>query len=66
MPCVDFYKRGRRFWGEYKCQKCQFTKLEKGNKIPNNPSRGVMSKGCSIPWGKDKRTKFNPKKKRDR
>ena len=64
MNLVEAYKRGRRFWTVYECIICGFIRIKKGKLVPNNVSIHIIRRGCSVPWGKDRHSRVNPKKKK--
>ena len=63
MVISDLYNRGRREIEVYTCFNCMTTSIKKGRKLRNNISKGTMSKGCSVPWGKGKRARLLKKRK---
>ena len=66
MECVEKYKRGRRYWKVFSCKSCSIKKLEKGEVVPYNRPKGSRSKGCIVPWGKNKRSRHLRKSKKKR
>ena len=57
MELVEYYKRGRRYWSVFFCQPCNIKKIEKGGLVPYNRPKGTLSKTCSVPWGKSKKSR---------
>ena len=66
MILTETCKRGRWVRGYYHCEKCGENKSEKLRLIPYKRPKGTLAKGCSVPWGKSKHTRFNPRKKKRR
>lgn len=66
MGLIETCPRGRWVRGYYSCEKCGEHKSKKLRLIPNNMRKNPIRKGCSVPWGKNKRVKRNPMKKKRR
>ena len=64
MELTEHYKRGRRYWEVFFCQPCDVSKIKKGGLVRYNKTHDDLKKGCSVPWGKNKTRRFNPKKKK--
>ena len=63
MVITETYNRGRREMEVRTCFFCMISVIKKGRKLANNTGKGIISKGCTVKWGKDKTSKFDPKKK---
>lgn len=63
MVVTEDYNRGRRQVEVYTCFDCTINLIKKGRKLGNNTGRGIKARGCSVPWGKEKHTRFPTKKK---
>ena len=66
MELVEYYKRGRRYWSVFFCQSCNIKKIEKGGLVPYNRPIGTLTKTCSVPWGKNKRSRHLHRSKKKR
>jgi len=64
MECIEHYKRGRRYWNVFFCQSCNIKKIEKGGLVPYNRPTDALTKTCSVPWGKNKRSRSLRKSKK--
>jgi DNA-directed RNA polymerase subunit M/transcription elongation factor TFIIS len=58
--------KGRHIRDCYICPQCLHNFFKRGKLIPYKIKKGITNKGCSVPWGKSKRLKINPKKKKKR
>lgn len=64
MECVEHYKRGRRYWKVFFCQSCNIKEIVKCGLVPYNRPAGTLAKTCSVPWGKNKRSRHLSKSKK--